>query len=391
MALQKPTIAFVLGTRPEAIKLAPVILRAKGASRRFRTLIVSTGQQADLVGPALQSFGIVPDCDLGVMQPRQPLNALLARCLRELGTLLRAERPHAVVVQGDTTTAMAGAMAAFHERIAVAHVEAGLRTGNLAGPFPEEANRQIISRLATMHFAPTVDAKANLLAEGIDAGTIEVTGNTIVDAMHLLLPKLPTVPAAVEPAGGRRIVLVTAHRRENLGKPLRSVCGAIRQLAHERPELCFAFVTHPNPRAAGTAHRMLTGARGVALLPPLPYLETLRLLRDSWLVLTDSGGLQEEAPSFGKPVLVLRDQTERTEGVALGFARLVGTSTARIISEVRTLLVDAAAYDRLTPGQSPYGDGAAAWRILQSLTRHFASPASKSRSTSADRHARSCR
>ncbi len=359
------SIAFVFGTRPEAIKLAPVILRAR--AERQRTIVISTGQQADLVRPALATFDLTPDHDLNVMRAGQPLSDLTARCLSRVGAILRDLRPAIVVVQGDTASALAGAMAAFFERIPAAHVEAGLRTGDLAAPFPEEANRQVISRLARLHFAPTVDAKANLLGEGIDPESIEVTGNTVVDALRHLGTRIRRTPPPVSVPPGRKLVLVTAHRRENLGPPLENICSAVRKLAARQAELHFVFITHPNPVAARTAHMRLANRPNITLLPPLAYIEMLRLVSDSWLILTDSGGLQEEAPSFRRPVLVLRDRTERTEGVASGDARVVGTRAERIVDTVVTLLHSPDDFAQRVPAENPYGDGLASERIVRSI------------------------
>lgn len=381
--MSQPTrVAFVLGTRPEAIKLAPVILRMRQRRGRLQPVIISTGQQADLVGPALATFGLRPDVDLRVMRPGQSLARLASRCLTRISDSLLAVRPDIVVVQGDTISALAGAQAAFLERIPVAHVEAGLRTGNLAAPFPEEANRQMISRLAELHFAPTVDAKANLLADGIDAGKIEVTGNTVVDAIEWLRPQIAETPLPLAVSPSQKLVLVTAHRRENFGRPLRAICDAVARLARQRRELHFAFVTHPNPAAAETARRLLAGRDRIMLLPPLPYLETLRLVAASWLILTDSGGLQEEAPSFSRPVLVLRDHTERTEGITAGVARLVGTNAETIIREVITRLDSPPAPAQSLTGINPFGDGRAAERIIAALRGLIGSSLRASRNSS---------
>jgi UDP-N-acetylglucosamine 2-epimerase (non-hydrolysing) len=357
----------VLGTRPEAIKLAPVILRAVQSRRAFEPVIISTGQQADLLDAALGAFGLRPDRELRVMKPGQAVSDLTARCLSSVAGVLRELKPRMVVVQGDTASAVAGALAGFYEQVPVAHVEAGLRTLDLAAPFPEEANRQIISRVTSLHFAPTVDAKANLLVEGIDAATIEVTGNTVVDALNLLRPRVHSAEPPVAVPAGRKLILVTAHRRENHGRPLRAICAAVRQLAASHRELHFAFVTHPNPAVAQTAREHLAGLDRVTLLGPLNYLEMLRLVADSWLILTDSGGLQEEAPSFRRPVLVLRDRTERAEGVACGVAQLVGTRRSRIVAAVTTLLGSTNEYGRADFSTNPYGDGDAAKRICTSL------------------------
>lgn len=365
-------IAFVLGTRPEAIKLAPVILEAAAGRSRLEPVIISTGQQRDLVGPALAAFNLAADHDLGVMRPEQSLGELAGRCLSGLTRTLAAIRPRLVVVQGDTTSALAGAMAAFYAQIPVAHVEAGLRTGDLAAPFPEEANRQMISRLARLHFAPTTGAKLNLLREGIEPNWITVTGNTVVDALDLLKDRIGAIESPVRVSPDRRLVLVTAHRRENLGRPLAAICSAVCRLAALRRELQFAFVTHPNPAAARIAHQRLSGRDGITLLPPQPYLELLRLVSDAWLILTDSGGLQEEAPSFGQPVLVLRKHTERAEGIEAGIARVVGTSPSRIVREVVLLLDSPGAYQRLLPTDNPYGDGQAAKRIVRAICKFVA-------------------
>jgi UDP-N-acetylglucosamine 2-epimerase len=292
--------------------------------------------------------------------------------LTELGHVLAETAPHLVLVQGDTASALAGAMAAFYGRIPVAHLEAGLRTHDLAAPFPEEAHRQMIARLAQLHFAPTSSARANLVAEGIDPHSILITGNTVVDALQLLADQIHAAPLPVPVAPDRKLILVTAHRRENLGRPLEAICGAVAELAAMRPELQFVFVTHPNPAAAATTRQMLPGRSGVLLVPPLPYLQALRLVAASWLILTDSGGLQEEAPSFGRPVLVLRERTERTEGVERGVARLVGVDPARIIGEVLSLLDSPSEYTRLTPSVNPYGDGQAANRVVAAIRRRVA-------------------
>lgn len=357
----------MLGTRPEAIKLAPVILRAARGRDTFEPVVISTGQQADLVDAALGAFGLRPDVDLRVMKPGQALSELTARCLSSVAAVLPDLHPCMVVVQGDTASAAAGALAGFYEQIPVAHVEAGLRTGDLDAPFPEEANRKIISRVARLHFAPTVDAKANLLAEGICPETIHVTGNTVVDALELLRDRIDQTglpPELPRLACDRKLVLVTAHRRENLGPPLESVCAAIEQLAARHDDLHFAFITHPNPTATQIARDRLAGVPGVTLLSPQPYLTTLRLVRSSWLILTDSGGLQEEAPSFRRPVLVLRDRTERLEGIACGVARLIGTHRSQITRAVTGLLGSQTEYERMVPKNNPYGDGAAAERIV---------------------------
>jgi UDP-N-acetylglucosamine 2-epimerase len=360
-------IAFVLGTRPEAIKLAPVILQVRRHCRTLRPVVVLTGQHPELAAEALAEFDLRPDHDLKLSPAGTQLAETMARCLSGVTPLLAEVRPGCVVVQGDTTSALAGAMAAFYQQIPVAHVEAGLRTESLAAPFPEEANRRLIARVAQLHFAPTIDAKANLLHEGIDPAAIHVTGNTVVDAMAVLRARVEATPSPVATHGGDKLVLVTAHRRENHGRPLQRICRAIRKLADRRDDLSFVFVTHPNPHAARPVQRSLGRCGRVRLIPPLPYRQMLRLVADSWLVLTDSGGLQEEAPSFGRPVLVLRDQTERTEGIAAGVARLVGTDVDKIVDAVLALLESRTTVARSTVETNPYGDGRAARRIVAAL------------------------
>jgi UDP-N-acetylglucosamine 2-epimerase (non-hydrolysing) len=355
-----------LGTRPEAIKLAPVVRLARRECATS-SLIISTGQQCDLVPPALADFALVPDIDLQLMRPGQTLGELTARSLAGLSRVFGNVRPRLVVVQGDTASALAGAMAAFYQQVPVAHVEAGLRTHALSAPFPEEANRQLISRLATLHFAPTTTARMNLLAEGIDPDRVTVTGNTVVDALNLLTDRIQATPPPVETAPGRKMILVTAHRRENFGPPFDAICQTLCRLVELRPQLHFVFITHPNPAAGEVARRRLAGRAGITLLPPLDYLTALRLLASSWLVVTDSGGLQEEAPSFGRPVLVLRDATERPEGIAAGVARLVGTDPRRITQAVLELIESPVAYAQMQATSNPYGDGRAAERILAAV------------------------
>ena len=358
--------------------MAPVIVQARREPRRWRPIVISTGQQADLVNSALDSLGIVADVDLQVMRPHQPLSQLTGQCISRIGEVLRDVSPRLVVVQGDTASAVAGALSAFYERIPVAHVEAGLRTMDLSAPFPEEANRRIVSRVAKLHFSPTVDAKANLLAEGIPAHEITVTGNTVVDAIQMLTPYIQSTSFELDCPNDARVVLVTAHRRENLGKPLRSVCEALRDLADRHRDLHMVFVTHPNPAARAMAQRQLQAHPRITLSPPLPYLGLLRLMSCSWLILTDSGGLQEEAPSFGRPVLVLRHQTERTEGLLAGCARLVGTAKDRIVSEVERLIDDPSQYAQMVPRSNPYGDGKASRRIMKSITKFIQAGALRS-------------
>jgi UDP-N-acetylglucosamine 2-epimerase (non-hydrolysing) len=357
-------IACVVGTRPEVIKMAPVI-RAASAHPACSVVVIATAQHRELLDQALGWFGILADHDLGLMEPDQPVHALMIRALPHLVAVLQAERPDWVLVQGDTTTTFCAALAAFYQRVPVAHVEAGLRTGDLYQPFPEEANRRLTDTLARHCFAPTERARANLLAEGVPAERITVTGNTGIDALRMLLDETPAYPAGVAPPGGcSQIILVTAHRRETFGAPLLAICRAVRRLVEERPNISVIYPIHPNPSVCGPVREHLGGLPRIQLVDPLPYPELVRVMQCATLVLTDSGGIQEEAPYLGKPVLVLRDVTERPEGIEAGVARLVGTEEDRIVAEVSRLLDDRSAYEAMARPLNPYGDGKAAGRIL---------------------------
>ena len=358
-------ILIVYGTRPEAIKMAPVVRAVRARPERFRAMVVATGQHREMLDQVQRLFGLEPDVDLDLMRPGQQLNDLAARALAGLEPLLERERPDWVLVQGDTTTAMTAALAAFHRRIPVGHVEAGLRTGDLERPFPEEANRRIIDLLATACFAPTERARRALVAEGLAPGRIHRTGNTVVDALREVRERLAEV--GVGPAEDDDEVLVTAHRRESFGRPLARVLDAVSELAGRFPQLRFVYPVHPNPHVEGPAHERLGGLPNVELHPPLDYRELVGRLARCRLVLTDSGGIQEEAPSFGKPVLVLRETTERPEGVEAGVARLVGTDRERIVTEASLLLTDGDAYARMANAVNPYGDGRAGERIAAIL------------------------
>jgi len=349
-------VLVVVGTRPEAIKLAPVILRLRREPETFSLTICATAQHRGLLDSPLGLFGIQPDVDLDLMQPDQGLNALCARVLEKVDGLLSEQRPDWVLVQGDTTTVMAASLAAFHRSVRVAHVEAGLRTGDLANPFPEEMNRRLADLAASLHFAPTRRSAENLRREGIPGDRIHVTGNTVVDA----LSRIAAADAA--PPDGARLVLVTSHRRESFGEPMRRAFRAIARLARRFPDHEFVFPVHPNPSVAA-ALDPLREVPNVRLVPPADYRQLVAWLRAARIVLTDSGGIQEEAPTFGKPVLVLRDTTERPEGLERGVARLVGTDEERIFAEAERLLTDASAYAAMAGAGNPYGDGRAADRI----------------------------
>jgi len=365
-------IVVVFGTRPEAIKLAPVIAelrRRPGVTMR----IVTTAQHRELVEPVLKLFSIVPDRDLAVMQPRQTLAELSGRVLVAMDALLRDERPDLVVVQGDTTSAFICALAAFYRGIPVAHVEAGLRTSSPTNPFPEEMNRRLTGALASLHFAPTERARRALIAEGVADARVFVTGNTVVDALHFIRASEPfkAVPPPVRVDDGReRLLLVTLHRRESWGASLDAMCGALRTIAGRRRDVRIAWPVHLNPAVSDSVRAALGDTPRVTLLEPLDYMQFIALMQASWLILTDSGGVQEEAPALGRPVLVLRETTERPEAVDAGVARLVGTDPEAIVNAVVALLERPEDRDRMARAVSPFGDGHAAARIADVLEAH---------------------
>lgn len=359
-------VLCLYGTRPEAIKQAPVV-RALRASPGHVVHPVSTGQHRHLLTELERHFALDPEAVLECATSDGSLNGLAAAVLVQLDPLLRSRRPDLIIVQGDTTTALAGTLAGFHLQLPVAHLEAGLRTGSLASPFPEEGNRRLISQLATLHLAPTLEARRNLQAEGIDPDSIMVTGNTVIDALHQTLA-LPSRPHPVIDALGRRpYVLVTTHRRENWGAPLERISAAIAQLADTHRDHDFVLPVHANPTVAGPVHAALDGIANVVLLEPLGYDHFCRAMAGARLVLTDSGGVQEEAPSLGVPVLVMRDTTERPEGILAGTVTLVGTHTEQIVRQVHILLTDPDAHRRMAEAVNPYGDGRAAVRVVAAI------------------------
>lgn len=358
-----------VGTRPEAIKIAPLLpaLAAVG----LEPVVVATAQHRHLLDQVFDTFGITPTFDLDVLRPGQTPDQVASRILDRLPSVLDEVRPAAVVVQGDTTTAFASALAGFHAGIPVVHLEAGLRTGNITAPFPEEMNRRLVTQLASLHLAPTQSAARNLAREGVPSEAVVVTGNTVIDALHLVLGRMAAPPEVVRDLDdATRVVVVTAHRRESWGAPMAEVATAIAQLARDHPDVVVVFPVHPNPIVRDAVEPVLTGIANVRLIEPLEYAAFARLLARSHLLLTDSGGLQEEGPSLGKPVLVLRDATERPEGVAAGTARLVGTHAATIVAAARELLTDQDAYARMAHAVNPYGDGRAAERSAASI-RHL--------------------
>lgn len=368
------TILTVFGTRPEAIKLFP-LLHALEADSRFVSRVCVSGQHRGMLDQVLEIAGIVPHHDLDVMQPDQTLDALTARLLTGLGAVMDAERPDVVVVQGDTATAMCGALAAYYRKIPVAHVEAGLRSGNIHHPWPEEVNRKVIGSFAEYHFAPTETSADALRRENIDPATIHVTGNTVIDALHWITARIEREPglasglAALEQRfAGKRIIGMTSHRRENFGEGMRGIADAVKRLA-ARPDVAVIFPVHLNPNVRAVMNAELAGLDSVALIEPLDYPHFARLIAIATLMLTDSGGVQEEAPALGKPVLVMRETTERPEGVAAGTARLVGTDADTIVAETERLLDDADAYAAMARAHNPFGDGRSASRIVDLLVR----------------------
>lgn len=361
-------IHLIIGTRPEAIKMAPVILALK-EEPWANVRVLATGQHRHMLDQVNEFFGIDPDIDLNIMRPNQALTTLTARLLLELDGVLHADKPEAVLVQGDTTTVMTVALACFYHRIPIGHVEAGLRTWDMQNPFPEEANRVITSKLARWHFAPTEGARQNLLKEGVPDKDIIVTGNTVIDALLMTAAKDLTLDMPLDPA--KRLVLVTSHRRENFGEPFRNICRALRILAQNNPEVQFLYPVHPNPNVKDVAYEFLAELPNFQLCEPLDYAPFIAAMKRAYIILTDSGGVQEEAPALGKPVLVLRDETERPEAVDQGVVKLVGPNYESIVRETQRLLDDEDAYRAMARGVSPYGDGHAAERIVNVLREHF--------------------
>jgi UDP-N-acetylglucosamine 2-epimerase (non-hydrolysing) len=363
----------IFGTRPEAIKMAPLV-KALEQDGHFEVATTVTAQHRQMLDQVLELFGIEPRHDLNIMQAGQSLTDITARVLYGLKEILEAERPDLVLVHGDTTTTFAGSLAAYYQQIPVGHVEAGLRTYNKYSPYPEEMNRKLTGALADLHFAPTAVARQSLLREGVDPGRIVVTGNTVIDALldtvgrsyHFSDPRLRRIGFS-----DRKVVLVTAHRRENLGEPMRNIFAAVREIVANHPEVEVVFPMHLNPKVRENALAILGGAARVHLIDPLDYQPFANLISQCYLVMTDSGGIQEEAPSLGKPVLVLRDTTERPEAVSAGTVRLVGTDRNAIIREANRLLDEPREYRRMSTAVNPYGDGRASARIVQAILHHF--------------------
>ncbi|MDD5467952.1 MAG: UDP-N-acetylglucosamine 2-epimerase (non-hydrolyzing) [Anaerolineales bacterium] len=376
--MSKLRVLSIFGTRPEAVKMAPVV-RALADAPGVESLVCVTAQHREMLDQVTGLFGVQPDIDLDLMRPDQSLAELTAAIFTHLDPVLERLKPDWVLVQGDTTTVMAAALLAYYRRVRVGHVEAGLRTGDKWQPFPEEINRRVAGVVTDLHFAPTEWARQNLLREAVPANRVVVTGNPVIDALRYVasLPPTPEVGALLERIGmvsasgepsGARLVLVTAHRRENFGKPLEAICAALKAIAEYYGEsLRLVYPVHLNPNVQEPVYRLLAGVPNIFLLPPMDYLPWVHLIKRATLMLTDSGGLQEEAPGLGVPVLVLREVTERPEGVQAGTVRLVGADAKRILSETRRLLDDPQAYAAMAHAVNPYGDGQAAVRIVQAL------------------------
>lgn len=365
-------ILVVIGTRPEAIKMMPVVAELKKHPAQFETRVCVTAQHREMLDQVLTLFDIRPDYDLNIMQYNQSLTTLTANVLTLLEPIVIQEKPDWMLVQGDTTTTMAAALVAFYHRVKVGHVEAGLRTWNKFHPFPEEINRLITDDVSDLHFAPTEWARQNILREGIHDASIRVTGNTVIDALRYVgeRPLLPEVSELLEQLGmreNRRLILVTAHRRENFGEPLENICKALREIAARYADVQIVYPVHLNPNVQQVAHKWLDGVERITLLKPLEYVPLVQLMKRAFLVLTDSGGIQEEAPAFGVPVLVMRETTERPEAVAAGTAKLVGTDTARIVTTVQSLLENTKEYTTMAHAANPFGDGHASERIVQAI------------------------
>lgn len=371
-------ILLVFGTRPEAIKMAPLVKALQKDTEHFETRVCVTAQHRQMLDQVLEVFGITPEYDLNIMAPNQDLYDITAKVLLGLREVLKDFRPDTVLVHGDTTTSMAASLAAFYMQIPVGHVEAGLRTYNMLSPWPEEMNRQVTDRICTYYFAPTEQSRANLLQENIDAKKIFITGNTVIDALLMAVDIISTTAGVKEKmakelqekgytVGDREYILVTGHRRENFGDGFLHICKAIKELAALHPEMDIVYPVHLNPNVQKPVYELLSSLSNVYLISPLDYLPFIYAMQHSTLLLTDSGGVQEEAPSLGKPVLVMRDTTERPEAVEAGTVKLVGTDAEAIVSNVTALLLDKEMYKRMSETHNPYGDGQACERIIAAL------------------------
>ena len=370
----RQVVMTIIGTRPEAIKLVPVVLELQSRPNEFESVVCVTGQHREMLDQVLNAFDVKADHDLNLMAPNQSLGQVTARAVSGLDEVYGIVKPDVALVQGDTTTAFCGALVGHYHQVKLGHVEAGLRTGNKFSPFPEEINRRLVGRLADLHFPPTEHSKQALLEEGVDPSTIFVTGNTVIDTLLLTRDRVttqtpPEANSINEMAQGKRVVLVTGHRRESHGQGFENICNAIRNVADTHHDVVFIYPVHLNPNVQKPVQRILGNHERIHLIQPLSYEPFVWLLNKADIVLTDSGGVQEEAPSFGKPVLVMRDTTERPEGVTAGNAKLVGTSQEKIESELNQLLTDPRAYAAMSNAKNPYGDGTASKQIANALAQ----------------------
>ena len=369
-------VLCVFGTRPEVIKMAPLVKELEKRSQ-IEVILCSTGQHRELIAPMIDLFGLRIDIDLDIMKPNQTLAGLTSSTLKEIDQFLEKVKPDLLIVQGDTTTVLSTALCAFYHKIVVAHLEAGLRTNNKFSPFPEEMNRVITSKLADVHFAPTPWAKNNLLCERVSEEKVFVTGNTVIDTLLMVLKMIKKNECEINFRvqeiinGSRDYILITSHRRENFNDGILSICKAILELANEYPELDFVFPVHLNPNIRIPVFKQLDNQKNILLLDPLDYVSFIALMNNAYLILTDSGGVQEEAPSLGKPVLVLRDTTERPEGIEVGTSKLVGTKTEHILNDTRRLINDKSEYEKVASISNPYGDGTAATRIADIIEQNL--------------------
>ena len=372
-------VLFIFGTRPEAIKMAPVVNIFKKENSNFQTLVAVTAQHRQMLDQVLEMFKIIPDFDLNLMSNNQTLGKLTGRILNGISNLLEQINPHLIFVQGDTTTTFSASLAAFYQKIPVAHIEAGLRTNNIYSPFPEEINRRMTSSIASYHFSPTEQAEKNLLNEGVEEDNIVVTGNTVIDALIFISNKIDFNSEKFDKYfnnqfginfNDRKIILVTGHRRESFGKGFENICIAISQIARNN-NVQFIYPVHLNPNVQSPVRRILGKIKNTHLIPPQDYVHFVYLMKKADIILTDSGGVQEEAPSLGKPVLVMRDTTERLEGVVAGTARLVGTDPRTIISEIELLLYNQSKYDQMAMAVNPYGNGNASSKIFQFINQNI--------------------
>jgi len=377
----KKKILIVFGTRPEAIKMAPVVKEFEKYRDKFSTKVCVTAQHREMLDQVLSIFDIVPDYDLDIMKPNQDLYDVTSRILLKLRDIYSEVKPDAVLVHGDTTTTFAASLAAFYQKIAVGHVEAGLRTGNVLSPWPEEMNRKLTGTLTQYHFAPTQKAKGNLLNEGIHDNQVIVTGNTVIDALYLMLKKIKNKPSLKNELKSiiknkgfdinkdkRKYILITGHRRENFGEGFKNICRALKKIADEFPDYDLVYPVHLNPNVQQPVYDILGDTKNIHLIEPLDYLPFIYLMENSYIVITDSGGIQEEAPGLGKPVLVMRDTTERPEAVDAGTVKLVGTDADVIFNETRELILEPQYYNQMSRAHNPYGDGEASEKIVQFLT-----------------------